>query len=207
MQYYKVLYSIEPTRYPRFIVFFMFLYLVPLLKRLKKITFMLPIALILILFIISWQFSHIFLVAPGINGLFCSSFGYPKDFWSCKSYQEKITYPVETKDVCTFLLNNTQKDDIIIVPPGGGEKYRFCSKRAIFTSWKDGGISVLSREAAINWLNRYNLANDAYFNSSIKKFREIKKLYNATYVVTEDSQELNFTQLFKANNSYVYLIN
>ncbi len=206
MKQFKLLYSIEPTRYPRFLILFSFIYLAPLLKKLKKISKIIPLLIILLLFILSWQFSHIFLILPGINNVFCSSLNNTKNVWSCMPQQQKITYPKEVKQVCEWLKENTQKDDVITVPLSWGERYRYCSKRAIITSWKDGGISILSREAAFNWIERYNLANDAYSNNSVQKFREIKNKYNSTYIVTENSQKLNFTILYRTNNSYVYKI-
>ena len=206
MKKFKLLYSIEPTRYPRFLILFSFIYIAPLLKKLKKISIIIPLAIISLLFILSWQFSHIFLILPGVNNIFCNSLNNTKDVWSCMPQEQKITYPNSVKQVCEWLKNNTQKDDVIIVPLAWGERYRYCSKRAIVTSWKDGGISVLSREAAFNWLYRYNLVNDAYSNSSIQIFREIKYKYNTNYIITENLQELNFTVLYKNNNSYIYKI-
>jgi len=106
-------------------------------------------------------------------------------------------------DVLTVLSNKTSSKDIILADPGYSNSIRAYAIRSVYTSWKDGGVSLLDGKGGREWFERFTETNELIQNGSFNSIVDFGLKKGASVVFIETNKISDYPSLAKKYNYYL----
>ncbi len=108
-------------------------------------------------------------------------------------------------DLAAWAEANTDRDDLFLTPLDMSA-FRIYAKRGIVVSMKGGGVSIMSKDFAMEWWKRYQDLNEVYTGGDTDLFLKVAVRYGAKYIVTPRGKSLAVPLEFGNDGFNVYRV-
>lgn len=130
--------------------------------------------------------------------------GMALNFSSFSYYPREIFGNREFMAACVWLQEHTAKPELLLADPfsGQGGDLRLACLKNVFVTKKDGGAGMFSREFALEWRKRFDLATAALKNPDILK--DLAANYGVSYVFAEKNVDLFYPLVYENSKYRIY---
>lgn len=111
-----------------------------------------------------------------------------------------------------FLSSHTTPKDLVLANAKNANKIRAYGKRAVYSSWKEGGISLLDGQRGKQWYQRYSQNNEILQTGDLNKILEFSKtkgisvIFIETGKIDQDSYQTKKLKYFQIENFDIILL-
>lgn len=134
--------------------------------------------------------------------IFIGQSSIPTIYRSISSTVKNVSSEKSFREALNVLSLHTTSKDIILANTSYSNKVRAYALRSVYSSWKDGGVSVLDGRRGKEWYERFIKTNEVFQTNDLNTIIEFSRKNGISVILLETNTIKNNADLIKAHTFY-----